>query len=413
MTPAIQNNVTLNAFREAFDASPRTLEQVKAFQEFCKIGLPSTKAEEYRFTPIGKFLEANFDLSLYGRASESSISEFNTDDESILLQVVNGKITTSDKQIYESGIRIESGNTTIDSQYDPFALLNQAFCENEIRIVIPSNHNITKPIKINHILDSEADQLMLNSRMVLELGENSTCSIVESFESSGINPVFSNIVTQYTLQSNSHLHYYRLQNDAGLYQVYNSTVKQVGASTIDSFVFSFDGSVLRNNSLFSIEAERCRSNFYGLYLPSGKALIDNHTVADHRLPNCISNELYKGIISDNAKGVFNGKIYVRPDAQKTNAFQSNRNILLSDTASINTKPQLEIWADDVKCSHGCTTGQLDKEAMFYLQSRGISMENARTMLLLAFAAEVTSKMEDLKLRAEIENIIADRLHSPY
>jgi Fe-S cluster assembly protein SufD len=242
---------------------------------------------------------------------------------------------------------------------------------------------------------------------------HSTCHILESFQSTGINPVFTNIVSEYRLQTDSHLTYYRLQDDGGAYQTYNSTIRQLGKSTVNSFVFSFDGAVVRNNSIFSIEAERCESNFYGLYLPSGKSLVDNHTVADHKVPNCVSNELYKGIIADQAKGVFNGKIFVRPDAQKTNAFQSNRNILLSDTAFINTKPQLEIWADDVKCSHGCTTGQLDKEAMFYLQSRGISQDQARTMLLTAFATEVIQKIPDAQLKTEIEKLVTERLHSPY
>jgi Fe-S cluster assembly protein SufD len=190
-------------------------------------------------------------------------------------------------------------------------------------------------------------------------------------------------------------------------------VKQLDKSVVNSFVFSFDGNVIRNNSIFSIEKEFCESNFYGLYLPTGKSLIDNHTVADHKVPNCVSNELYKGIMNEQAKGVFNGKIFVRPHAQKTNAFQSNRNILLTDTATINTKPQLEIWADDVKCSHGCTTGQLNKEALFYLQSRGIDVDDARTMLLAAFASEVVEKIADTELREEIKNIVSSRLTTVY
>jgi Fe-S cluster assembly protein SufD len=152
---------------------------------------------------------------------------------------------------------------------------------------------------------------------------------------------------------------------------------------------------------------------YGLYLTDGDTLADNHTVADHRQPNSFSNELYKGIMDGSSTGVFNGKIYVRPQAQKTNAFQANRNILLTDKAVVNTKPQLEIWADDVKCSHGCTTGQLDEEALFYLRSRGIDKDTARAMVLYAFAGEVLDHISHPVLKTFLDSVISDRLHKNF
>jgi Fe-S cluster assembly protein SufD len=407
----VQNNITLNAFREAFDASPRTKEQLKSFEEFCKVGLPTNKSEEYRFTPVGKFLEANFDLAFYGQSPKSDFDpELNQNEISVT--IFNGRLIEPSHN--EDGLTIKSaeGFNTAQSN-DPFVLLNKSFNSQEIQITVDANKTIGKTIKINHILDSEENQVMVNPRLVIHVGENASVNIIESFSSSGINSVFSNIVTEFTLSENSVLNYYRLQDDAGTYQVYHSLVKQLGKSVVNSFVFSFDGNVIRNNSIFSIEKEFCESNFYGLYLPTGKSLIDNHTVADHKVPNCVSNELYKGIMNEQAKGVFNGKIFVRPHAQKTNAFQSNRNILLTDTATINTKPQLEIWADDVKCSHGCTTGQLNKEALFYLQSRGIDVDDARTMLLAAFASEVVEKIADTELREEIKNIVSSRLTTVY
>src|SRR5688500_17169871 len=152
---------------------------------------------------------------------------------------------------------------------------------------------------------------------------------------------------------------------------------------------------------------------YGLYLVGKDTIADNHTVVDHRQPNSFSNELYKGIVEDSAKGVFNGKIFVRPNAQKTNAFQANRNILLSDKASVNTKPQLEIWADDVKCSHGCTSGQLDEEALFYLQTRGIGKDTARAMMLYAFAGELLETIKNSSLKEYIVGLISERLHKNF
>jgi Fe-S cluster assembly protein SufD len=404
---------TIKAFEEAFYAEERTPQQIKAFEEFCQVGLPSKKSEEYRYTPIGKFLEANFDLSLYGHIPlNQSQSEIGL--QSLAINICNGQVFLNEVEFQAAGIliSIESEKSEPFSN-DPFLLLNHAFSAKEIKIEIPENLKVEKAIHINHFMDSEGVQVMLNTSISVTLKENASCQFIEVFQSSGINPVFTNIAAQYTLHKGSQLDYFRLQDDATTYQVYNSLVKQVGMSTVNSFVFSLDGNVVRNNSIFSIEEEFCESNFYGLYFPNEKSLIDNHTVADHKRANCVSNELYKGIIGDQGKGVFNGKIYVRQDAQKTNAFQSNRNILLSDSATINTKPQLEIWADDVKCSHGCTTGQIDKEALFYLQSRGISDEQAKSMLLMAFAYEVINKVEDKDLRERIEQLINSRLQQQF
>lgn len=404
---------TIKAFEEAFYAEERTPQQVKAFERFREIGLPSKKSEEYRFTPIGKFLEANFDLSLYGHIPLNQ-TQSEHGKQSLAINICNGHIFLNEAEFKSAGILI-----SLDSERqeafgnDPFLLLNHAFNAREIRIEIPTGINVKNPIHINHLMDSEGVQVMLNASVSVTLQENSSCQIIETFQSSGINPVFTNIAAEYLLHKGSQLDYFRLQDDATTYQVYNSLVRQVGMSTVNSFVFSLDGNVVRNNSIFSIEEEFCESNFYGLYFPNEKSLIDNHTVADHKRANCVSNELYKGIIGDQGKGVFNGKIYVRQDAQKTNAFQSNRNILLSDSATINTKPQLEIWADDVKCSHGCTTGQIDKEALFYLQSRGISEEQAKSMLLMAFAYEVINKVEDEELRNRIEQLVSGRLEQQF
>ena len=171
--------------------------------------------------------------------------------------------------------------------------------------------------------------------------------------------------------------------------------------------------MVRNNLNIVLDAEGCETHLYGLYLVKGTDHIDNHTVVDHKKPNSYSNEMYKGIMDEKSTGVFNGKIYVRPDAQKTNAYQSNNNILLSDEASINTKPQLEIWADDVKCSHGATTGQLDEEQLFYLRARGLDKTTARAMLLYAFAMDVIENIRIPALREYMEKIIADRLHKEY
>jgi Fe-S cluster assembly protein SufD len=185
--------------------------------------------------------------------------------------------------------------------------------------------------------------------------------------------------------------------------------KQASSSNFKTFTFSLNGAMVRNNLNIKLDGEGIDTYMNGLYLLKGKTHVDNHTVVDHLKPNCHSSELYKGIMDGNSKGVFNGKIFVRQHAQKTNAFQSNKNILLSDTATINTKPQLEIWADDVSCSHGCTTGQLDMDALFYLQARGIKKEKAKAMLLHAFASDVLETVANEAIKTYLENIITERL----
>lgn len=399
---------TIRALEEAFRSAERSVGQHKAFNAFCKMGLPTKKNEEYRFTPIGKFLEANFDLSWFGMCPESSRIELNA--APLAINIVNGHVFFNAEAFQKAGVAISIAEA-LDPLFsqDPFLLLNYAFNPGSIQIEVPAGLQLSQPIIIQHGADSEANEVLLNTHISLTIRENAACSVFESFSSTGINPVFQNVAAQYTVHENAVVNYVRLQNDGGAYQVYNHEVKQVGKSVVNSYIFSLDGNVVRNNSIFSIEQEFCESNFYGIYFPGAKSLMDNHTVADHRKPNCVSNELYKGIMGDQGKAVFNGKIFVRPDAQKTNAFQSNRNILLTDNAVVNTKPQLEIWANDVKCSHGCTTGQLDKDALFYLQARGISADKAKEMLLMAFAGEVISKVPDESLQRIISNLIAGRL----
>jgi Fe-S cluster assembly protein SufD len=206
------------------------------------------------------------------------------------------------------------------------------------------------------------------------------------------------------------LEYYRIQNDSpNASQVNTTHIRQVGKSLVNTVTVSLDGGIVRNNLNIAMEAEHSESHFYGLYFLKGNTHVDNHTVVDNVKPHCESNELYKGVVDDRATAVFNGKIFVQKDAQKTNAYQSNKNLLLSNEASVNTKPQLEIFADDVKCSHGCTVGQLDEEAFFYLRSRGISEKAAKSLLIHAFAVDILEHIKPEKVRAYVDRLIAERL----
>jgi Fe-S cluster assembly protein SufD len=212
------------------------------------------------------------------------------------------------------------------------------------------------------------------------------------------------------VENEARLEYYKIQNDGfNTNQVSTTHIRQIGKSFTHAVTISLNGGLVRNNLNIILDAKNCESHLYGLYFQSGNSHIDNHTIVDNIKPNCFSNELYKGILNDQATGVFNGKIFVRQAAQKTNAYQSNKNILLSDTSSVNTKPQLEIFADDVKCTHGCTVGRLNEEGLFYLQSRGISEKTARNLLLSAYASDILEQIKPEAIRSYVEKLISHRL----
>jgi Fe-S cluster assembly protein SufD len=204
--------------------------------------------------------------------------------------------------------------------------------------------------------------------------------------------------------------YYKIQHEgAGANHVGTTHIRQVGKCVTNAVTISLSGALVRNNLNMIMESEHGESHMYGLSLLNGKSLVDNHTIVDNVKPHCLSNELYKAIMDEESTGVFNGKIFVRKDAQKTNAYQSNKNILVGERSSANTKPQLEIFADDVKCSHGCTIGRLDEESLFYLRARGLSEQNARSLLLHAFAVDILDKIKWEPLRQYVDGLISERL----
>lgn len=404
-----------------------------ALEHFRKLGLPSAKHEEYRFTPITRHLEKNFSWTKSNSESTlSSISEFLIPQlDTNVIVLVNGRFNALLSKIVslESEVTIttlseafrkehpaikEYFNKNLHTETDSFAALNSAGWQEGVFIHVQENTAVNKPIFILQVNDGSQSQVLTQTRILGVLEKGSSISIIEKSDSTGNQNVFHNFAEEWIIKENSHLEYCKIQNDTGkVCQVSNSVIHQASNSKLNTFTLTLNGQLIRNNLHILIDGENCESHFYGLYLLAESTHADNHTVVDHRKPNSFSNEMYKGIMDGNSKGVFNGKIYVRPHAQKTNAFQSNRNIIVSDTATVNTKPQLEIWADDVKCSHGCTSGQLDEEALFYLRSRGISETNAKAMLLYAFAAEVLEPIQNETLKAYLDNLIAERLHKNF
>ncbi len=411
-------------------SSAWTPQRKNAWEEFKSTGFPEGKNEEYKFTPIARVLGKYFKASelLANVIPAKFDATLQTSLNGYRLAFVNGRYaaeasTLPDKKItilplaeaIVSHSAILSKNfSDLSASKDPFALFNSTFWQDGLFVHIPKNIHLEKPLIIDHQHDARDQKIASHTRLLILIEENASLKIIENTHSQGEYPIFNTMQEYIQVEKNASFSYCKVQNDPGqLIQMCNTTIHQHSNSKIDTYTFSLNGLLIRNNLNIRIDGEGCESHFYGLYLTHGETLVDNHTVVDHRKPNSFSNELYKGLMDGNSKGVFNGKIFVRPQAQKTNAFQSNRNILLSDTATINTKPQLEIWADDVKCSHGCTTGQLDEEALFYLQSRGIPKPTAKAMLLYAFAGEVLDAVKEEKLRSYLDNIVSKRLHKNF
>lgn len=414
-------------FGEATENRKRAIEILE------RKGLPGSKHEEYRFTPLTRAIDNVFTWkNEIAPAQLTSVDQYLIEGlDANVIVFVNGHYNqTLSKIISPSNeVKIKSLNEAFQSEQaliaeyfdklvnietDPFAALNSSFWQEGLFIHVPANTTVEKPVFVLHINDTNQSQVIAHTRVLAIVEPGSKLSIVEKFNTIGESASLHTFTEEIVVKENAKLEYCKIQNDLGkAYQVINTNIHQADSSRVETFTLTLSGQLIRNNFAITIAGENCESHFNGLYMLNGNTLADNHTVVDHQKANSFSNEMYKGVLDGNSKGVFNGKIFVRPHAQKTNAFQSNRNIALSPSSTINTKPQLEIWADDVKCSHGCTIGQLDEEAMFYLQSRGIDKETARGMMLYAFTSETLNTISNETLKAYVDSLISERLHKNF
>ena len=293
---------------------------------------------------------------------------------------------------------------------DSLTSLNTAFANEGAFINIPKNKVADKPIEIMYLSTGNEAALMVQPRNLIIVGENAQVQIIERHQSLNSNPVLTNSVTEIFAQERSITDYYKIQNDVQTANLVDNTyIAQKGHSNASVHTFSFGGNITRNNLNFYHQGERIDSTLKGITIIGDKQHVDHYTLVRHATPNCESHQNYKSIFDGSSTGVFNGKIYVEKEAQKTDAFQQNNNILISEKATINAKPQLEIFADDVKCSHGCTVGQLDESAMFYMQSRGIPKKEAKALLMYAFSNEVIDSIRIPELKQRITKLIASKL----
>lgn len=292
---------------------------------------------------------------------------------------------------------------------NPLTALNTAFMQDGFFVYVPENVHLTKPMQVVSLVNTDQN-ILIQTRNLIIIERNSSLKLVHCDDSIKFGETFINTVTEIVVGEQATVEYYKLENkDNRSALVNNVYVQQAAQSRFTSNTITFNAGVSRNNTIVKLDGEYCESDIMGLYLVDGHQKVDNFVKVHHLQPNGRSNQLFKGIIDDEATGSFNGHVIVHKDAQKTQAFQSNKNIALTDTAVVNTKPFLEIYADDVKCSHGATVGQLDPEAMFYLRTRGICERNSRMLLLYAFAMDVVNHVKIDALRDQIDNMVSKRL----
>ncbi|MHA4741512.1 Fe-S cluster assembly protein SufD [Dyadobacter sp. MSC1_007] len=397
---------------------------------FEKLGFPTIKNEEWKYSNVKDLISVSYEFNAQSSIGLAELEDLKVPKQDAnILYFVNGifnaglstiispveEITISSLgDAYKNNPSLVSSffnELTADSE-DAFTALNTAFAQDGVFINIPDNKSVALPIILRFVSDARSSNVGSQPRNIIAVGKNSHVKVAEAFRTLGGQRSFTNSVTEIHVAEEANVQYYKVQNESeNAYHVGTTQVRMRDRSHFYAGTVTLNGKFTRNNLNIILDGEHCDAHMYGLYFPDGTQHVDNHTVADHCKPNSESNELYKGILRDKSKGVFNGKIFVRPDAQKTNAFQSCKNIVLSPEASMNTKPQLEIFADDVKCSHGTTTGQIDEEALFYMRSRGISRPEAMSLLMFAFCADVVSQIKIDSIREYLENVIIQKLAS--
>ncbi len=293
---------------------------------------------------------------------------------------------------------------------DSLTALNTAFTKEGAYINIPAHKEVEKPIEIINFSTGNEAAMFLQPRNLIVVGENAHVQIIERHQSLSSNEVLTNSVTEIFAEKRAYVDYYKIQNDVETASLIDNTyISQQRDTVCRVHTFAFGGNLVRNNLNFYQNGENCDSTLKGITIIEGEQHVDHNTLVHHIAPNCESHQDYKGLFAESSTGVFNGKIIVEKDAQKIDAFQQNNNILIDDKATINSKPQLEIFADDVKCSHGCTIGQFDEDALFYLRSRGIGLKEARALLMYAFANTVLESVKIPELKVRINKLIANKI----
>lgn len=401
----------------------------KSFKNFEQKGIPTIQNEEWRYTNLIPVFNQDFKLTSdanffidYNKLKKYFVTNIDTYKLIFINGVFNSLLSETmheefDIYLLSYAFREEKYELVMQSFYstspnhnDAFFSLNTSFSNEGSYIHIRKNTTLTKPIEIINFTLGEKHAVMIHPRTFVLVEENSKVQIIDSHQNIGKTSNLTNYVCEVFVHKNSQVDIYKIQNDTLDAQLIDSTsIIQQQNSVAKVHTFSIGGKFTRNNLNFYQRGENCNSILNGITLIGGHQLVDHHSLVDHFVPNCESNELYRGIFGGNSTGIFNGRIIVDQEAQKTNAFQKNDNLILSNNAQVNTKPELQIFADNVKCSHGCTIGQLNKEALFYLQSRGISRKESLSLLIMGFNSDILESIEIPQIKNKISDILKNKL----
>lgn len=394
-----------------------------AIAQFEKLGFPTTRNEEWKYTNVAPILKHQF-ATPQNITKVDAISFTYPESRQSQLVFVNGLFAQelSNLSAIPSGVIVnniadadqkqlsEYLATQADYHNDAFSALNTAFASDGAFILIPRGKVVEAPIHLLFV--ATETNTASHPRVVVVAEEGAIATLIESYVSPNDTAVyFTNAVTEVIVNRDASLTHYRLQSEStNAYHIGTTQVQQDSKSTYTSYAISLGGEIARHTLNVKLDGEHVESTIDGLYVVTGKQHCDNHTTIDHTQPHSNSHQLYKGILDEKARAVFNGKVFVREGALLTDARQLNKNLLLSANAHVDTKPQLEIYADDVKCAHGATVGQLDENELFYLRSRGLKPETARALLTYGFAEDVISKIKLASVRKQLDEIVLTRLH---
>jgi Fe-S cluster assembly protein SufD len=399
----------------------------RALGSFNRLGFPTTRDEEWRFTSVAPVADGSFTLARDGAAlTRADVEAYRWIIEPVITLVfVDGAYRKDLSSVDGLPAEVRVGSlaaalseralerhltTVADAQRQPFTALNTAFLADGVFVYVPDGVSLRTPIHALFVTSSEATPTMVHPRVLIVLGASSQASIIESYESRHRTRSFTNVVTEVVAGENASLHHYKIQRESPAgFHVGSIAARAARNSALVFHSISLGGALVRNDVTVTLDGEGAICTLNGVYLTDGSRLVDNHTTIDHAKPHCDSREVYRGVLADKSRAVFNGKIVVRPDAQKTDAKQTSKALLLSADAQINTKPQLEIFANDVKCTHGAAVGQMDDEAIFYLRARGLDEGEARHMLIRAFAGEVLNQIPIESLRLRLDHELVQRL----
>jgi len=432
--PVAERHETWVSLFEGMPSGPGWLGEARqaAFARFAERGLPTTREEEWRFTSLSALADTAFVSAGEAPIDRPAVAPFRLDDPTACqIVLVNGRLAggLTDHDLPD-GVTLTSLRAAPDAPAWPAALaagqlnraggtavlvdLNTALLEDAVLLDVAPGAIVTRPIHVLHVTAGADAPVVVSPRLIVRAGEQSQVSLIDSYVSLTDAGGFTNAVVQVSVAAGAFVDHVKLQREStGTFHLATIAVEVGRAGVFRSHAITLGGRLVRNDILSRLDGEGAECTLNGLYVADGSSLVDTHTTIDHAEPHCPSHEVYKGILGGRARAVFNGKIIVRQKAQKTDAKQTNRALLLSDDAQVNTKPQLEIFADDVKCTHGAAIGQLDEDQLFYLRARGIAIVDARNMLIHAFAGDVLGGVRAVAVRELALRLVDEKLKLPH